>query len=272
MKIIDFRVRPRTAHFYRDLVPEVIAAFRMYVKMFHIEPRLQIGPLAESVEEMTAGGVTRGVIFGSNAADNLEVQAACRSFPDNYYGLAGIDVTDGVTRGMKDLDRAYGELGLLGLSMSPFMTGIPATDPRNYPLYALSEEAGKVVQIHSAAHFNPAVPVEIARPEQIDRIAIDFPDLRIVMCHAGFGFGDIGLSIVLRHPNVFAEFSGLHPKSVSPALAGMLNGPLRDRSIFGTNYPCLTFDVVDKWRTVLRDENQVRFFQLNAERALGLRK
>ena len=270
LPVIDFRVRPRTEYFYRNLVPDVIPAFRAYVKMFHIEPRLKVGPLEESVAEMTAGDVTHGVIFSGNAKGNLEVFEACRRFPDCYFGLAGIDITEGVTQGMLDLEKAYDELGLSGLGLSPFMTGIRADDPRYFPLYALSEKAGRMVQIHSAAHFNPAVPLEVAAPGPIDRLAIEFPKLRLVISHAGFGFGDLGLSIALRHRNVFADFSGLHPKNLPSGWLARINGPLRSKAIFGTNYPCLSFDVVDAWRAVLRPEVQDQFFYLNAVKALGV--
>ena len=40
--------------------------------------------------------------------------------------------------------------------------------------------------------------------------------------------------------------------------------------MFGTNYPCLTFDIVDQWRQVIAEENQADFFHDNAARALGL--
>lgn len=270
MTVIDFRVRPRTAYFFKDMVPTVIPEYRAYLKMFHAGPRLRIGTLEESVVEMTSGEVTHGVIFSDSAEGNLEVCAACRQFPDRYYGLAGIDITKGVTKGVFDLDKAYHEYGLLGLSLSAFMTGIPADDPRYFPLYALSDKAGRMVQIHSAAHFNPAVPLEVADPRVIDRVAVHFPGLRIVMCHAGYGFGNIALSVLMRHPNMFADFSGIHPRALHRDMIAAINGPLREKAIFGTNYPCLTFDIVSEWRKVVTKDNHELFFHLNAEKALGL--
>lgn len=270
MPVIDFRVRPHTAYFFKNLVPTVIPAYQAYVKMFHGEPRLRLKTLEESVVEMTSGEVTHGVIFSDSAEGNLEVRSACRQFPDRYYGLAGIDITKGVTKGMLDLDKAYQEYGLLGLSLSAFMTGIPADDPRYFPLYALSDKAGRMVQIHSAAHFNPAVPLEVADPRVIDRIAIHFPGLRIVMCHAGYGFGSIAMPVLMRHPNLFADFSGIHPKVLQRDMITAINGALREKAIFGTNYPCLTFDIVSEWRKVVIEDNHELFFHLNAKRALGI--
>lgn len=106
MEIIDFRLRPRTEFFFKDLVPKVIPAYEAYVELFHMEPRLTLTSLAESVAEMTAASIAHGVIFSSRASGNQEVHDACCRFPDNYYGLAGIDITEGVTRGVEDLGRA----------------------------------------------------------------------------------------------------------------------------------------------------------------------
>jgi uncharacterized protein len=169
-----------------------------------------------------------------------------------------------------ELERAYDQYGLPGWSLSSFMTGVAADDRRYYPLYALSERLGKTVQIHSAGHFNPSVPFEISHPQHIDRVAMDFPGLRIVMCHAGYGFGTEGLTIVRRHENVWADFSGLHPKALSQETVAYINGMIADRAIFGTNYPCLEYSIVDAYRKLIRPEVQERFFAGNARRALGL--
>ena len=270
MEIIDFRVRPRTEFFLKGIVPKVLPAYEKYVELFHMEPRIKITSLAESVVEMTAASITHGVIFSPNASGNHTVHEACSQFQDHYYGLAGIDITEGVTRGVEDLERAYEELGLLGLCLSPFMTGVRPDDPRYYPLYALSDRKGKLLQIHSAVHFNPAVPLDIAHPKYIDRIAVDFPNLRIVMCHAGYGFGTLGLRIVQRHRNMFADFSGLHPRTIGHEYIAAINGFLNEKAIFGTNYPCLEFGIVKTWRKLFGDRTQQRFFCDNAKHALGI--
>jgi hypothetical protein len=99
---------------------------------------------------------------------------------------------------------------------------------------------------------------------------VDFPNLRLVMCHAGYGFGTLGLKIVQRHRNMFADFSGLHPRTIGHDYVAAINGSLNEKAIFGTNYPCLEFDIVKTWRKLLRNQTQQRFFCDNAKRALGI--
>jgi predicted TIM-barrel fold metal-dependent hydrolase len=274
MEIIDFRVRPQTPYFYRNIWPDTIPAFQPYVKLFKATPgddRLSHKPVEQSIEQMAGHGISRAVIFAGDADGNLEVSKICKQHPDTYVGLAGVDIRQGTSKGVEDLERAYTEYGLLGLSLSPFSAGIPPDDPRYYPLYALSERMGKVFQCHSAIHYNPAVRLDIADPTLLDRIAVHFPNLKIVMSHAGFGFGDLGVTVALRHPNMYMDFTGLHPRYLPERLLHMANSLLRKRVLFGTNYPCLQYDIVEEWRQFIQEPNQPLFFAENAKRVLGLK-
>ncbi len=270
MDIIDFRTRPRTAFFYRNILPEPIPAFKRYFSHYHIDTRLTLAPLSESVKEMQSAGVSRGVIFPGSYEGVGEVLDVINEFPDTYIGMAEIDISKGVTKGVRDLERCYKEHGFKGMTLSPFLTGIYPTDPKYYPLYYLSEKMGKPVQIHSSTHFNPETPLDIGNPNHLDRIAMDFPDLKLVMGHAGIGFGSIGLTVANRHPNIYIDFTGLSPKYLPKEMVHAMNTYLKKRVIFGTNYPSLPYDVVEDWKDVIREENQEYFFYKNAARILDL--
>lgn len=272
MEVIDFRTRPRTPYFYRDLVPRVKPHLKSYVKMYNIEPRLSLTSLSESIREMNSSGVTHGVIFAANAEGNREVYNACRQHPEFYTGLAGVDLSKGATESYMKLEQAYEEFRLAGLTLSPCITGIYSTDPRCYPLYALSEKLGKMVQIHSSIHFIPHTSLDMGNPMHLDKIAVDFPKLRLVMSHAGIGFGEIGISVVTRHPNMFMDFTGLHPKRVPAQLLQAINTVLRKKAIFGTNYPSFNYDIVEEWKKVIHKDNHHLFFHENAARALGVKR
>ena len=271
MEILDFRVRPQTDYFYRNIYPNTIPAYAPYIRLFDMseeDGRLIKKPIEQSIDEMARQGITKGVIFAGEAEGNKEVFKVCSQYPDTYIGLAGINITQGVSKGVEDLEQALDEYGLKGLSLGPFATGIPATDPRYYPLYSLLERKGKVLQCHSAIHYNPDVSLDVADPQHLDRIAVDFPNLKIVMSHAGFGFGDVGTTVAIRHPNMYIDLSGLHPKYLPERLIGLSNTLLKKKVIFGTNYPCLNFEIVHAWKRVIREDNQPFFFAKNAKRVL----
>ncbi len=273
MEIIDFRVRPQTEFFYRKIYPNPIPAFEPYIRLFKATPgddRLSFKPIEDSIEEMGAHGITRAVVFGGDEEGNKAVFEVCEKYPKTYIGLAGIDVTHGVSKGVEDLETAYRDYGLRGLSLSPFVTGIRPDDSRYYPLYALSEKMGRVLQCHSAIHYNPEVPLDIANPTCLDRIAVDFPRLKIVMSHGGYGFGDIGITVAVRHPNMYIDLSGIHPDYIPERMIAMANSLLRRKVIFGTNFPCMAYDSVHLWKKIIREENHDLFFARNAKKVLGI--
>ncbi|MCZ7585091.1 MAG: amidohydrolase family protein [Deltaproteobacteria bacterium] len=273
MDIIDFRVRPRTQWFLKDLVPKPIPAFELYLKLFGGTPdqkRLTPATVEESIEDMHEYGITKGVIFAGDAEGTANVVEVCEKFPDSYIGLAGVRPEHGVQKAYQDLKRFYLDHNLRGLNMSPYLTGVYATDRRNYPLYQLSEELGRCVVIHSSAHYNPNTPLDLSDPMEVDKVAVDFPDLKLVITHGGYGFGDLGPTIANRHKNVYLDLTSIHPRALTKTIIALANTQLRNKIIFGTNYPCFEYDIVELWKKTLDEKVLERFFYKNAARVLGL--
>jgi predicted TIM-barrel fold metal-dependent hydrolase len=112
--------------------------------------------------------------------------------------------------------------------------------------------------------------MEIGDPKHIDIVAGHFPGLKLVLGHGGVGFGLAGCMVADRHSNMFIDFTGIHPRYLPPEMIQMINSVFRNKAIFGTNFPCLSFDIVEEWKKVIKPENQPLFFYNNAARALGL--
>jgi uncharacterized protein len=276
MDILDFRFRPRQDPFYKGLLPKPAPEFEVYFRLYHVdiekERRFQLLGIEDSLDEMKSFNVTKAVIFSGDSAGNETVAQVCRKYPDSFVGLAGARADRGVTPAVKDLRKAFEEYGFAGLNMSPYLTGVYATDARNFPLYSLCEEMGKCVVIHSSAHYNPGSALDLSDPMQIDKLAVQFPELKLVITHGGYGFGDLGPTIANRHKNVFIDYTAIHPAVLPPWTIKWMNTQLRDKIIFGTNYPCLTFDIIEEWKKVIKPQNQPLFFYENAARVLGLKK
>lgn len=270
MEILDFRVRPRTEWYYKDLYPTPIPEFRRYVEIYHAHHLISLKSFEDSIADMRAAGVTKGVIFSGDAAGNKLVADTCRQYPDAYVGLAGAKVDHGIRDCVESLRQAFDEFGLCGWNMGPYLTGVYAEDRRNYPGYALCEEKKKCVVIHSSVHYNPGKSIDFGDPKHIDQVAVDFPGLKLVMAHAGYGFGELGLMVANRHDNMFVDFTGLHPHHLPKQAIAMISGPLKRKAIFGTNFPCLDYPIVDEWMKLLKDDAKPYFFYKNAARALGL--
>ncbi len=270
MEILDFRVRPRTEWYYRNLVPKPIPEFERYCSLYHGHPRFGIASFEQSIEDMAEFGITKGLIFSDDAPGNEIVAETCKKY-SNYVGLAAVRPDhDGVTESVKNLRHAFEDLGLRGLNINPYITGIYPTDAVNYPLYTLCDELDRCIVNHTSVHYNPLKSIDFGNPRYIDQVAVDFPKLKIVMAHAGYGFGELALMIANRHENVYIDFTGLHPRIVPKEMIRMINSHLRHKAIFGTNYPCLDYNVVEEWKKVVDEKIQPHFFYKNAAHVLGI--
>ena len=103
-------------------------------------------------------------------------------------------------------------------------------------IYRRCEERGLPVLVHTGTSIFPGARCKYGRPMELDDVALDFPDLTIIMAHGGRPlWTDEAFFILRRHRNVHLELSGIPPKRVLeyfPRLAA-----IGDRVIWGTDWP-----------------------------------
>jgi predicted TIM-barrel fold metal-dependent hydrolase len=106
----------------------------------------------------------------------------------------------------------------------------------------------------------------------LEDVAIDFPDIQIVIAHPSWPWQDEALSLALHKPNVWIDLSGWSPKYFPPQLIQYANTLLKDRMLFGSDYPLIT---PERW---MKDFGEAGFkpavhekiLKTNAMRLLGL--
>lgn len=103
-------------------------------------------------------------------------------------------------------------------------------------IYRRCEERGLPVMIHTGTSIFPGARSKYGNPMELDDVAIDFPDLRIVMAHGGRPlYMQEAFFILRRHPKVWLDVSGIPPTRLLeyfPRLA-----ELADRVLWGTDWP-----------------------------------
>lgn len=103
-------------------------------------------------------------------------------------------------------------------------------------LYDVCQERGVPVMFHTGTSIFPKARNVFADPMPVDDVAIDFPDLKIIMAHAGRPlFGDTAFFLARRHPNVMLDLSGIPPKSILTFFPRL--GELQDKALWGTDWP-----------------------------------
>ncbi len=107
----------------------------------------------------------------------------------------------------------------------------------------------------------------------LDDVAADFPDLTIILAHPSFPWQDEALSVATHKANVFIDLSGWSPKYFPPLLVQYANTVLKDKVLFGSDYPLITPErwMADFAELPIRDEVRPLILKENAIRVLGLR-
>jgi hypothetical protein len=243
--------------------------FSQYIDLYKMRPRLTPLDMPAYMAEMTRGGVSRGVVCGGSIEDNDHLMDVRRSLDhDPFYYIAGVHPKYGVRRNLEELERCR-EAGFLGVNISPWIWGIPANASVLYPIYAYCESHNVVAIVHGSLHYNRFQSMWLGDPKYMDEIAIDFPNLKLVISHAANGFGTLGLAVAQKHPNIFLEFSALWPKYLPEATIQAVNSYLKDRCLFGTDYPLVEFGAaVEAWSAAVKPAVKELFFAKNAERCL----
>ena len=117
------------------------------------------------------------------------------------------------------------------------------------------------------------IRLKYGNPMPIDDVAVDFPEMPIILAHPSFPWQDEAISICLHKPTVYIDLSGWSPKYFSPTLVQYANTLLKHKVLFGSDYPLLTPDrwLADLEKTGIREDVRPLILKDNAVRLFGLR-
>jgi hypothetical protein len=171
------------------------------------------------------------------------------------------------------------ELGVRGFKFHPSAQEFLPNDRLAYPLYEVIEAAGLPALFHtgqtgvgSGQRGGGGIRLHYANPMHLDDVAVDFPEMPIVLAHPSFPWQEEALSVALHKPQVYIDLSGWSPKYFPPLLVQYANTLLKEKVLFGTDFPVLTPErwMDDLAKTSIRDEIKPGLFKNNAARLLGL--
>lgn len=120
-------------------------------------------------------------------------------------------------------------------------------------LYAYAQREGLPILFHQGTSPVRFAPIRYSYPLVTDEVAIDYPDLRIVMAHLGHPFTRETVSVIRKHPNVYADVSMLYirPFTCWEGLVMATEWGVMHKLLFGSDYPHSTpQDGIDRLRAV----------------------
>jgi predicted TIM-barrel fold metal-dependent hydrolase len=192
-----------------------------------------------------AAGIHKTLITGFDEASTAEdtfvsnesVAAIADRHPDRFLPFAGIDILRGA-EGARELERWIRERGFRGLSLRPFMIGFPAADRRYYPFYEKCVELGVPVSMHASANWTTGRPSDLGHPRHFDRVACDFPELLLILSHAGYPWVLEACLLAWKHPNLYIELAAHRPRYFASAdwepLLRFGQNKIQDKILYGT--------------------------------------
>lgn len=167
---------------------------------------------------------------------NDRIAEYVRRFPDRLVGFAGIDPTE--PNPVRELESAL-DMGLRGVVLNPAAQGFHPADSRAMPLYEACEAGDVPVFFDTTTLLAREAKMEFGQPVLLDEVARSFPTLRILLGSLGYPWVDQGLTLVGKHPTVFAEVGELilQPWSLYNALLLAHQQAVINQLFFGSHFP-----------------------------------
>jgi len=274
MRILDFHTHP-----YRpqDLAPATVDYIRRISPAVREHGNLLSDP-AYAARLLRREGVERAVLLAEHCpatSGNVRTEtvlALAREVPDFYLPFASIDPnTD--PQPARLLRRYLDEGPVRGLKLYPSYQFVYPNDRRLYPVYEVCAEAGIPVLLHIGSSVIPGTRLKYCDPIHLDDVAVDFPELTIVMAHGGRGLWyDTCALLARQHPNVYIDVAGLVPGRLLEFFPDLPR--LADKFVFGSDWPAMPKSVAHNARAIaelgLSPEATAKILYDNAARILRL--
>ena len=241
----------------------------------------------EMLRRMDAAGIERSFLIAAKNGPRQHkasyhipyemVAEAVNRHPDRFFGLAGLDPTEGM-EGVRLLEKGVKEYGFIGAHFYPHWFELAPDHARWYPFYAKCVELDVPIQLQvgQSMLYDPNHRLRsVGRPIALDAVACDFPELKIIGIHVGIPWTDEMIAMAWKHPNVYIGCDAHSPRYWPASFVNYINTFGQDKVIFGTDFPVLDFERTrteiealelrsDPKRKLLRD-NVLRIYGLDLD-------
>jgi len=96
-----------------------------------------------------------------------------------------------------------------GIKLYPGYDGYAINDPSLESFFLLADKYDVPIMIHTGDTYSKRAKVRQAHPLLVDDVAVDYPEVKIIMCHLGNPWFDDAAEVLYKNDNVFADISGL---------------------------------------------------------------
>jgi predicted TIM-barrel fold metal-dependent hydrolase len=172
----------------------------------------------------------------------------------------------------RELDRLVKKLGFRGVNLYPTYQHYYPNEPFVYPIYEKAAELGIPVMVHTGSSIFRGSKLKYGDPLHLDEVAVDIPEVTLVIGHGGRGVWYSHASLLARlHPNVYIEIGGLPPQKLLDYFPDLER--LSDKFMFGSDWPgvrSIASNIQALERLPISEEAKERILWSNAARVLKI--
>ena len=198
---------------------------------------------------------------------NEFIAASVASAPQKFTGLGAIHPD---CEAPEAVIRQLHELGLHGIKIHPDIQRFPIDDVRMYPIYALCQEHGLPILMHTGDYR-----YDFSNPNRLLPVLKDFPSLVVIGAHfGGWSVWEDAARVLADFPNLFVDCSSTFPFANNDLSLGerLIARYGAERVMFASDFPMwspkdeletfMKLRLTDEERRLILSENAKRIYHI----------
>jgi len=207
-----------------------------------------IGDPVAFIDYLDAAGVARAALINYPSPDIMGFDDGatefcaryCAAMPNRLIAFGGVHPR--LTKNAEaDMNR-FLDMGIRGIKLHPPHQAFELTDYREKGLkpletiFRIAQERKVPVMIHTGTSIFPGARSRLGDPMGVDDVAIDFPELQIILAHGGRPLWcETAVFLLRRFPNVHMDISGIPPRRLLHYFPRLEE--LADKVLYGSDWP-----------------------------------
>ncbi len=216
--------------------------------------------------DMDEVGVEKAVLTVEVGRPSERVLEFPKARPDRFAIAASLDPRRRM-KALWQLEELTRQAPVVMARVVPFQYDLAPTHALYYPLYAKCVELDLPLSINTGIP-GPPQPGECQNPMYLDRVCLDFPDLKLCMAHGADPWWGIAIRLLIKYRNLHLMTSAYAPRYLPPELVHFMNTRGQDKILFASDHPILSFKrcIEEAQALDLREGVLDKYLYQNAER------
>ena len=211
------------------------------------------GKITDLIKDMKIGGVSKSLIISlwDHTSDiDYSLKELFEIAKDERFGIIyTLNADKNLKLQLKDAEEYFKKRLIKGIKILLGYQQIMPDDSKLYPFYKLCIKYNYPVIFHAGDTLGSRAKLVYSHPLNIDSLAVDMPELKIIIAHLGNPWILDAAEVIYKNANVYGDISGLFLDSQikDPRyyrfMAGKVNGLIAyaggSKLLFGTDFPLM---------------------------------